>query len=254
MELSVDYLELFPHQFDRTAILVWEVSGTDETTTYVVQRSEYPDRRFITIGVVNGATDFTDEKFVIREIEDQFWYRIVIQHAGQRLDSPAISWDTNPARRQYNAAAAILRQEWRMLQMYPKVTTYRKILSGERCSKCQHDRLPDTENRGASLCTVCFGTGFEGGYHVAAKTHALIPGNQQQKIITPAGRSNVYKSIARLSPYPSLRQGDLLHVPYSQNRFVVDQVQVYRYAGKIPVASELQMSLLPATDIRNKVS
>lgn len=68
------------------------------------------------------------------------------------------------------------------------------------------------------------------------------------------GITELVTSPARLPGFPQPVTGALIVLPYTDNRYVVgDTVQAFLFRGLVPIAYQVQLTLLPRTDARYKV-
>lgn len=240
-------IQINPHFHQRKAYLSWEFSGPYDR--FVIQKSVLPTTGFTTAGTSEEPV-FVDDELYPLENEHHNFYKIIAVSSGKRFDSFPVSWNTNPTRDIYGAAAAIIYQEHRALQRNTKVGLYKKLKTGERCSSCMD--VETGQLKSASLCTACYGTGFVGGYRPpfsgVARNVTTTEGSHQH---TALGKSSKEKVAWRLIMYPVMTMGDLIFDKDSFVLYEVDDTKIYKYAGKIPTAQEVTTSQIPRDDVRH---
>lgn len=117
---------------------------------------------------------------------------------------------------------------------------------GKPCKRCR-DQL--TQEVLDNNCPVCSGTGFEVGYHpaVAMQCWDLSPQVIQEDIdvnMKGATRQNPYVN-ARVIGFPALNKGDIWVNGSSDERWLVEVIQVTAALRNVPLVYQVRLGLLP---------
>jgi hypothetical protein len=116
---------------------------------------------------------------------------------------------------------------------------------GVPCPRC---RDPLSSEVTDANCPVCSGTGFEVGYHPpqAMQCWDLSPQNEQSDVGEPKGttRENPYVD-ARVIGFPGLNKDDIWVNGSSDERWVVETIQVSAAIRGVPIVYQVRMGLIP---------
>jgi hypothetical protein len=116
---------------------------------------------------------------------------------------------------------------------------------GVPCPRCRDELSSEVTD---ANCPVCNGTGFEVGYHPAQAMQCwdLSPQNEQSDVGEPKGttRENPYVD-ARVIGFPGLNKDDIWVNGSSDERWVVETIQVAAALRGVPIVYQVRMGLIP---------
>lgn len=116
---------------------------------------------------------------------------------------------------------------------------------GVPCPRCRDELSSEVTD---ANCPVCNGTGFEVGYHPAQAMQCwdLSPQNEQSDVGEPKGttRENPYVE-ARVIGFPALNKDDIWVNGSSDERWVVETIQVSAAIRGVPIVYQVRMGLVP---------
>lgn len=203
-----------------------------------------------------SITHFTDEKFVVRNRQDQVTYRVIAQYGGRRYDSsPTGTFDTlKPS--EYGLIRAIMKDE--NLQAYAvdgvPLSIVKPLRKGEKCVCIDH---ATGQKVGSSQCTECYGVGIVGGYTYGIRSHGRIMNHKQRNQRYVEDGSGVVDDemySVRIIMYPDLQKEDILINTATDDRYqVTAPVDIFRFKSVIPVVANVSAILLPRADIRYRI-
>lgn len=244
-------VRVLPSYGQLTALVTWTVTDAFRDANFVVFRSPDGINDWKEIGSVLGKDFFADSNLITFGKLDQRYYRIILQKNGKRFDSPSIGTFGTVSRREFGAARKIMDIEMRELQHATEVLIFKLKYTEKQCPVCTD---PDTEQQiGTTLCKTCYGTAVEGGYWPGIKSFSRflkIGPIVQLDSADGTGTRDMVKVDARFIGFPNLRKNDLIVVPQSDQRYLIETNNVGYLNGKIPICQEVQMVLLRRTDIR----
>jgi hypothetical protein len=244
-----------PHWGDNSVALVWKVVPVLQNGRYIIFRSLDGKTGFEEIGSGVGLDFFVDQVAPQDRIT-QYYYRITLQANGRRFDSDVVGTFGTVPRIEYGLAHQIIRLEYLRMRRCCPIKIYRQRLGGVICPKCSDQ---DTEQQiGASVCDVCFGVGFEGGFQAPVDSHILIISAKADPGITidspdGTGSNDPDLDMARLLPYPPLRKGDLIVNPETDIRWLIENLTPYQVNANVPVVYDAKLYLMRRNDVRFKV-
>jgi len=245
-----------PHYGSRSALLRWELTHPDYLSgNFVVQRSTDGQTNWITLHSDVGITNYIDEEYIPNNIHEVLHYRIILQHDGDKHISETVA----PFQTLRPAEFGILR---RMLQLEImrmrsgnglEMFLFKPLRSGELGSNID----PDTEQSlGNSLSEETYGQRYVGGF--ADPVHVwveMLKAEPQALSTSPDGTGVVSsaKSVFRTVSYPEFYRGDLLVNPITDERYLVNQLERFRFRGNVPFVDHVDVTRLDRSDIRYKV-
>lgn len=117
---------------------------------------------------------------------------------------------------------------------------------GVPCKRCRDGLTQEVTD---SYCPVCSGTGFEIGFHPVLPMQCwdLSPQLIQEDIdnnLKGPTRENAYVN-ARVIGFPALNKGDVWINGDSDERWLVETIQVLAAVRNVPVVYQVKMGLLP---------
>lgn len=116
---------------------------------------------------------------------------------------------------------------------------------GKGCPRCRDELSGEVTD---ANCPVCNGTGFEVGYHPpqAMQCWDLSPQTDQSDVNEPKGttRENPYVN-ARVIGFPGLNKDDVWVNGSSDERWVIETIQVAAAIRGVPLVYQVRMGLLP---------
>lgn len=117
---------------------------------------------------------------------------------------------------------------------------------GKPCARCRDELTSEiTDNN----CILCNGTGFEVGYHPALPLQCwdLSPETIQERVdaqLKGSTRENAYIK-ARVIGFPALNKKDIWVNGSTDERWVVEIIQIVAAIRNVPLVCEVQMGLVP---------
>lgn len=120
---------------------------------------------------------------------------------------------------------------------------------GCRCTAC-FDKLTKTVTN--SKCLVCFGTGFQGGYHAPVIVTARRGVTNVQTNIAAQGKVEVNQADFTVLDYPLIAIDDVLVEQRTDRRYVVRQATRTELRG-VPVHQKLVISELARDSIEYRI-
>jgi len=181
-------------------------------------------------------------------IDQNTFYRVRYQHGPDWIYSDPVQgigeWDL----RNYKLVHEICRKERLVAKQLgmPGVLMKRREW-GTPCTACLD---PDTRQPTNHDCTVCYGTGIVGGYYAPIALWLTTPQpKQSQRGMTELGHSQRDTLMARCVAYPYIEAEDLWFGQGSGDRWRIVQVTPAADVRGIPIIYNLQLGLLPKTDI-----
>lgn len=177
-------------------------------------------------------------------------YRVV-------LTTPTTTYISQPANcwgelneRDWVLSREIIRKE-QLRHQFVSVPGYLiKIMrTGTPCTRCRDTLTQETTD---SYCPVCSGTGFEVGYHppLPMQCWDLSPQTiQEQTDVQMRGttRQNAVVT-ARVIGFPALNRYDIWVNSASDERWVVDSIQIAAAMRGVPLVYQVKLHLLPFSD------
>jgi hypothetical protein len=234
------------------ARIMWKVQpGFDRGNLFVSKSCDGINNWHQLGETTTKSGEFIDTKLIARGRWDEAYYKVEIQQNGQRYTSDVISTFGKITRSEFAIARVIMQHEWETLRQFTPIKFFKLRSDGERCTNCMDE---DTGQKvGTSLCKVCYGTGFEGGYYPALDSYMHI--GQISSKIQDASREGVGASDpvtirVRMMSYPMMENSDLIVSPLSDKRYLIDTLDYGFFNGKVPVHAEVQLQLLARNDIR----
>jgi hypothetical protein len=117
---------------------------------------------------------------------------------------------------------------------------------GKPCKRCRDELTSEiTDNN----CSLCNGTGFEVGYHPALPLQCwdLSPETIQERVdnqLKGSTRENAYIK-ARVIGFPALNKKDIWVNGSTDERWLVEVIQIVAAIRNVPLVCEVQMGLMP---------
>ncbi len=121
---------------------------------------------------------------------------------------------------------------------------------GKPCPRCR-DKM--TQEAGDSTCPVCFGTGYENGYHPALPLQCwdispqVIQEGQDIELKGPT-RENAFIT-ARVIGFPGLNYKDIWVNGSSDERWLVQEIKVAAAIRGVPLVYQVTMGLLAFSNV-----
>ena len=174
-------------------------------------------------------------------------YRVVLTTAAGKYVSQAASCYGELTERDWLLAREIIRKE-QLRNRLVSIPGYliKPLRYGTPCKRCRDqltDELTDAD------CPICNGTGFETGFHppVPLQCWDLSPQVIQEQIDNNAKgttRENPYVN-ARVIGFPALNKYDVWVNGSSDERWLIDTIQVAAALRGVPIVYQVRMGLLP---------
>ena len=131
---------------------------------------------------------------------------------------------------------------------------YKRKISGAPCRKCVDFNTGEVTN---SFCSVCYGTGWVGGYYKPIPCHwfNVLPADATIKYDTQTQGPMTNTTLAATSiASPLLIVGDIWINLQNSERFKIVQTNPVEEVKGIPVIYQLAIDRLPFSDIAHKLS
>lgn len=254
MATTFHSINVYPAYGAMSARIAWRMLPGHESGRFLVYKSDDGVSDWKQIGTVDNGQEFLDPNLLANNKLSEAYYRVIQQANGRRSDSDIVGTFGQVSRQEFCAARYIMDLEFKHLRQFG-VSYLFKLRSG--AAKCPVCTDPATGQKLAtSLCESCYGTGVDGGYHPAIKTHARIRAvATRAKVDRPdgAGTDEPVNTRLRMLAFPMLDKGDLVVMPASDQRYLVDVIDYSLVGGKIPVVAEVTTQLLRRTDVRYRL-
>lgn len=205
---------------------------------------------------VSGVQYFTDENFIVGDVNTRVHYRLLLEHRSGDFDSPVVGLFDKLNRKEFGIARRLMKLELlhkREGRNGTAVLVYKPRTSGPRC------RCVDTQtgqSNQASLCPFCYGTTYEGGYIDPVETwfeeEKWSPFTIDDKE-NGAGSSSTRTLVVNMLAFPEVTRGDVIIHRELDNRFAVIVTEPKYFNGSFPIRQDTQLILLPRQDIRYKI-
>ena len=196
--------------------------------------------------VVNGYAAYDpDWREAGYELLDH--YRVVLTTPTAVYVSQAANSYGDLPERDWTIAREIIRKE-QLRFKYVAVPGYllKPFRFGKPCRRCRDELTQEVLD---SDCPVCNGTGFEVGYHppLALQCWDISPQTIQEDVdaqVRGATRESPYIS-ARVIGFPAINTNDIWVNGSSDERWLVDAIQVAAAIRGVPLVYQIKMGLIP---------
>jgi len=251
-----------PSYGKRAVLLTWDVAPDYQTGDFFIFKS--PDGsggwELVNSTPVSG-TSYEVADFVIQNLSTIPHFRILLEFEGNSYDSPTVGIFDDMTRREYAAMTQIMRREYlgvsrgngmRVLHYTPKT-------KGELCDSSDPDtgQIVGTDCPPVDPEEECFGQRYKGGFRTPYYTWCRL--DETGPTITMdykegLGAVDEFMSRARFLAFPHPRKNDLIVNPRTDDRYAVSPiVKPYKFRGLFPIAYDVQLELLPRSDVRYRV-
>lgn len=213
--------------------------------------AEADDWRDILAPIVNGYSAYDNKRHDAGSVITAHYRVTLTTGAGKYVSSPSPSTG-ELADNEWVLAREILRKE---TLRHRKVSIGGFLIKafryGAPCPRCR-DKL--TEESSDIDCPVCYGTSYENGYHPAAPLQCwdITPGMLEQEEsddqLVGTTRRNALIT-ARVIGFPALNSRDVWVNGSSDERWLVRAIKIAASMRGVPLVYEVQMELLPLTNI-----
>lgn len=209
----------------------------------------------VTTSAITDANSYTDTTKRTTGMLDDSMYRVVMMKgSADEVVSQPVGAFGNVSRNDWTIARGMLRDQYYELQRVKGVGMLwlPRMQYGTACTRCLN---PDSDQPLSPRCTVCYGTGFVGGYY---GSHAAL-GHQVKPLATSRQYSDQGPMVDSgqqeldLPGYPDVAVKDLFMDTMTGNRFEVLQQSVTGYYRGIPVRQKAILNLLPKSAIEYDV-
>lgn len=177
-------------------------------------------------------------------------YRVTLTTPTNLYVSQAASCFGELNERDWVLSREIIRKEL-LRHKYVSVPGYllKRMRFGKPCDRC---RDPLTQETTDSDCPQCNGVGFDVGYHppLAMQCWDLSPQVIQEKIDSQLrGNTRDNSAVtARVIGFPALNKRDIWVNGASDERWMIDGIQIAAAMRNVPLVYSVQLSLLPFTN------
>lgn len=177
-------------------------------------------------------------------------YRITLTTPSNLYVSNAANCFGELNERDWALSREIIRKEL-LRHKYVSASGYllKRMRFGKPCDRCRDTLTQETTD---SDCPLCNGVGFEIGYHppLPMQCWDLSPQIIQEKIDSQLrGNTRDNSSVtARVIGFPALNKRDIWVNGSSDERWVIDAIQIVAAMRNVPLVYNVQLSLLPFTN------
>lgn len=117
---------------------------------------------------------------------------------------------------------------------------------GKPCKRCRDELTSEVTD---NACTLCAGTGFEVGYHppMPLQCWDLSPEMTDERVdaqVKGSTRENAYVQ-ARVVGFPALNKDDIWVNGSTDERWLVNEIQVIAAVRNVPVVCQVRLGLVP---------
>lgn len=254
-------ISILPSYGTHSCLVKWIVQEGFESGDFYIYRSPDGGGNWELLNpVVDGveqpinALEFEDNNFLFTGRIGTPHYRILLEHEGEDYDSPVVGAYGKLNEREFNLCRRILQLELRRIKTARngiKVLVFKPLTRGTVC-RCVD--VKSGQHVASSLCPICYGQGFEGGF-----TRPFVTWMEKNQISPTAvmdseiGSSDPKKITVAIPSFPALRTGDMVVYPEVDARYLVESCQPYLFRGISPVRYDATLDLLRRTDIRYKL-
>lgn len=174
-------------------------------------------------------------------------YRVILTTPNNVYVSQAASCYGDLPERDWVLSREIIRKE-RLRFQYVATPGYllKPFRFGKPCRRCRDELTQEVLD---SDCPVCSGTGFEVGYHppLALQCWDIAPQTIQEDVdaqVRGATRENPYIT-ARVIGFPALNKNDIWVNGTSDERWLIETIQVAAAMRNVPIVYQVKMGLIP---------
>jgi hypothetical protein len=162
--------------------------------------------------------EFVDYTGKMLNLEKLYYYQVKAEETCngatlQTFDSTVFSWNTDLDLVGLYVVEEHLFQ-YEFVDGVP-IAILKKLKEGERCSNCFDTVLKRVTK---SNCTVCFGTGFTGGYYPPIKGWIKFEPDPTIVQIAEWGKRQIHQTDGEFTNYPELSIGDIF-VELKKNKY-----------------------------------
>ena len=235
--LSVDYNQV-----------TWEIADTTEDVydfTFQILRSEAAAGPFDAVSPeMEDQYIFVDNTIKGSHLYRQYHYLVRVKHkaSGTTTDFGPFSKGPEP-----DLVATELRKHINLLMrefIGRRCWVLPVRTMGQRCGDCWNDRL---KKRTRSGCRTCYDTGFVRGYHRPMEVWVNFDPSPSNEQPTNVGRVQQTSTTARMGFFPPVKPDDLIIEPENLRWKV--RTRSTTQQGRAPVTQEIQLHLIPSSDI-----
>jgi hypothetical protein len=199
---------------------------------------------------------YLDEDSYRCGMDNDVWYRVVaVDTSGREYASVPAHTMGEMNRHDWLIARDLLRKEYLRLKKYAGTFGYLLTLRrhGAKCTQCFDFDLE--EPIAGSNCTVCYGTGFVGGYYNAIGFYMDLSGVKTSGDVNePFGYEDTRIRNARAVAYPWLGTYDIWVHGSANRRYVIRSAVTGTEIRSVPlIYFPVELRLLPVSDIAYQV-
>jgi len=176
---------------------------------------------------------------------------ILLDKGSVSIQSEVVTWDTNQHRFVQLRSIEIQRREYILLSKFNGAKSYvfRRKTYGQRCPVCWNSVI---EKITKDHCTVCMGTGFNGGYFEAAPCFINYDSNPNSNLKTYFGVFEPSQLGAWTISLPEIRPDDVVLQAGTWDIFRVDGVTPTVLQSQV-VRQIMKLTQLSKNDIENQL-
>lgn len=242
-----------------TTYIFWEFAtwfkdpGPYTAQLQVARTPNHNDTEWANVGqALSDPAFLTDSATKTHGMTLDKYYRIVFTTQYGTYVSPVGTCHGQLRPREWKIAKEIIRKEiLRFGYTAVPVTILKKKNYGEVCPYCSDSDISGSKN---SECPYCYGTGYVGGYHTPFTMQMMDISPSQLREMRHTANTTTFnvavdKYQGRALGLPELNEGDIVVDRSTDQRFVINTSPVIAQMHRVPLVRQLEMSLLPASDI-----
>ena len=234
--------------YPKTNFVQWTVDDpTSILTSLELLRSGSPEGPFTTVisDLSKDTYFFTDTNPSPYGLTSRVWYQLRAVPVSGAINS-VYSDPVTPGNRARDSRGKILRKARYDLGITlsklsgVRVTILKRKKFGTRCPVCYNESTKDVV---ISHCNTCYGTSYEGGYHMGYATWGKLAPATIQEGHDRTGPSELGMSSITIADYPLVEVDDLIVDNDTNRRFIVKRKMSTESSGLV-VHQDLQISEL----------
>jgi hypothetical protein len=245
-----------------TAVIAWKLLPEFESGDIYIFRSITGNRDWQEVNTdpIRHVTEFSDTRVDSADQFQPLYYRLLLEKRDKSYDSPIVAPYGKLTPREYKHVRKIMNIEFQAMtrgRQGLRVWLYTPLLTGTPAVGLDSETGQQFSLGGGNPLTDSFGQKFQGGFTPPVLTYMKIIEQgplAQEDMVGGESTSDRRDTKARLLAFPSVRRGDLVVQPDTDNRYVVGpEINIPSFQGIIPLAYEVTLKSLVHTDARYRV-
>ena len=243
--------------YPKTHFVQWTLDDPDnQVASFSLLRSGSPEGPFDTVvsGLMPSTFFFSDDSLVMSGLTSKVWYVVQAVPLTGAINS-VLSLPFSVSSNKYEAKNKILRKARRDLKITlsklsgVRIVVLKRKRFGDRCTSCFN---PVTKDVVTSRCSLCYGTGYEGGYHHGYPTWGKVDPPSVQEIFDRSGASEVSLFGITMPDCPLVELDDVIVEVDTNRRFVVKRKSSTESRGSV-VHQDLHVSELSRSAVEYSI-